>query len=604
MEIRDINRLLVQNIDHVLDYLLPQGVAQYGEYCVGSVDGEPGDSLKVHLRGRKAGVWCDFANPQHTGDLVELWRLTRNLALPQALKEIKDFLRLPDEPRFVKSRQKTYKRPEFPPYESPKQAVLDYLCQERLLTKETLGAFQVGESGGAIYFPFYRDGKVLHWKKLSLKRPNGKKQILTSSGTEPILFGWQALESAYPNTRYVVICEGEIDAMTLHQYGIPALSVPFGGGGDKKQQWVDCEYDRLERFEEIYLCMDQDASGKEAVQELVMRLGAERCRVMELPAKDPNECLQGGMTADEVQYYLKTSQTLDPEELQGVGAYRQSVLDLFYPDSGSIKQESTPLPWAKLEGYFELRAGELTIWTGINGHGKSQMLGHAALHMILHGQKVCIASMEIKPERLLYKLTKQAAGVRHPALELIDETFDWLGDGLWLFNVVGTAKTHRLLEVFHYARKRYGVNHFVVDSLLKCGLAEDDYNGQKLFVEQLCDFKNQYDCHIHLVVHPRKGNDEYAPVGKMDVKGSGAITDLADNIVSVWRNKKKEEMMAAGNEVRPEDLAKPDAFLTCAKQRNGEWEGRLALWFDRESGQFLNQQDDKPSSYSKLMKPF
>jgi twinkle protein len=389
-----------------------------------------------------------------------------------------------------------------------------------------------------------------------------------------------------------------------HSFGFAATLGKLGGGGDKKQQWIDCEYDRLARFEEIYLCMDRDEEGAAATQELIMRLGAERCRIVELTQKDANECLQAGVTPEEIQLCLSKAAALDPEELQQVDNFRHKVLDLFHSEDGVVKESATLLPWAKLKEHLELRPGELTIWTGINGHGKSQMLSHAALHMILQGQKVCIASMEIKPERLLYKMTKQAAGVRHPSRELIHETFDWLGDDLWLFNVVGNAKTSRLLEVFRYARKRYGVNHFVVDSLLKCGLAEDDYNGQKLFVEQLCDFKNQYDCHVHLVVHPRKGNDEYAPVGKMDVKGSGAITDLADNIVSVWRNKKKEEMMAAGNEVRAEDFTKPDAFLTCDKQRNGEWEGRLALWFDRESGQFLNQQGDKPSSYSKSMKPF
>ena len=112
------------------------------------------------------------------------------------------------------------------------------------------------------------------------------------------------------------------------------------------------------------------------------------------------------------------------------------------------------------------------------------------------------------------------------------------------------------------------------NSLLKCNIAEDDYNGQKAFIEKLCDFKNKYACHVHVIVHPRKGVDETAIPGKFDIKGTGSISDLADNCFSVWRNKQK-------NNVRD-----PDCVWTCNKQRNGEWEGKFALWFDADSFQY------------------
>lgn len=48
-----------------------------------------------------------------------------------------------------------------------------------------------------------------------------------------------------------------------------------------------------------------------------------------------------------------------------------------------------------------------------------------------------------------------------------------------MFDVTGTAKTRRILEVFAYAARRYGIRFFIIDNLAKCGLGEDDYNGQK-----------------------------------------------------------------------------------------------------------------------------
>jgi twinkle protein len=216
------------------------------------------------------------------------------------------------------------------------------------------------------------------------------------------------------------------------------------------------------------------------------------------------------------------------------------------------------------------------------------------------GHKVCIASLELKADLLLKRLTQQAAGLASPSEEYIQAITNWYRNKLWVFDLVGTAKTERLLEVFLYARQRYGVEMFVIDSFLKCGISEEDYAEQKKFVEQLCDFKNEHDCHIHLIVHPRKGVDESKYPGKMDVKGTGAVTDLADNCFSVWRNKAKENeirIMKAKNEPLSEVLKKPDCLWICDKQRNGDWEGKLPFWFDAKSYQYLESQNGRAINY-------
>lgn len=128
---------------------------------------------------------------------------------------------------------------------------------------------------------------------------------------------------------------------------------------------------------------------------------------------------------------------------------------------------------------------------------------------------------------------------------------------------------------------------FLIDSLLKCSLADDDYNGQKTFIEQLCDFKNEYACHVHVVAHPRKGCDENNVPGKLDIKGTGSITDLADNCFTIWRNKDKTNANEA------------DCIWQCHKQRNGEWEDKFAFWFDQKSFQYLEQFRSKPMSFTK-----
>jgi twinkle protein len=92
-------------------------------------------------------------------------------------------------------------------------------------------------------------------------------------------------------------------------------------------------------------------------------------------------------------------------------------------------------------------------------------------------------------------------------------------------------------------------------------------------------------------LHIKKGKTENDVPGKFDIKGSGAITDLADNVFIVWRNKAKEAAIRAGDDYSPDD---PDALLILDKQRHGETEGRYRLFFDRSSLQYLEERNDIP----------
>lgn len=599
---KQISEKLSQRADAVALYLLPNGKKEGHEWRVGSLNGEAGESLGVHLSGSKAGVWCDF-NTGEAGDLLDLWRLSRSLSLANALKEAKQWLGIRDY-EFTPSHKKAWAKPILPASAElkPESPIENYLRQKRKLTLLTLNTFKISATANEIIFPYYLGKELIFAKYQELERVEGKKIIRASKDCEPCLFGWQALD---PHTRSVVICEGEIDAMTLHQYGYPALSVPFGGGKGKKQQWLEYEFERLSIFDEIFLCFDNDSAGEEAVNELLPRLGQHRCKVVKLPHKDANECLQAGVSVNEIKKCFDSAYSVDPQELKQANLFVNEVIEEFYPSGDKVLGVESP--WERAKGKILFRPDELSVWTGTNGHGKSQFLGQVILHSMRQNTKVCIASLELKPKRLLMRLTRQAAALSNPSVEYIKAIHDWYTDKLWIFDLVGTAKHEKLLEVFIYARQRYDIDTFVIDSFMKCGIAEDDYKAQKAFIEQLCDFKNEYNCHVHLIVHPRKGIDEFRSPGKLDIKGTGAITDLADNCFTIWRNKKKEneiqKLLNTGETPDDELMTKFDCLWTCDKQRNGDWEGRIALWFDKQSYQFLNSYGQRPTpvvSYSKL----
>ncbi|HAT9215383.1 TPA: AAA family ATPase [Legionella pneumophila subsp. pneumophila] len=595
MMAKEISRLLSQRTEDIARYLLPNGKIVGNEWRAGSISGEAGQSLGVHLTGEKSGIWCDFENGDG-GDLLDLWAKTQNLTLPEAIKEAIHYLGI-SMPHFQAYKSPTFAKPQKNNIVSLQisSPVMRYLNEERGLRSETISAYKIGGRGQQIIFPYWRNEELIFLKYLSLERFGGKKQIVVEPNCEPCLFGWHLIP---PNTRSITLCEGEIDAMSLYQYSLPALSVPFGGGGGNKQKWLEYEFDRLAIFDEIYLCFDNDTEGQMATHELVERLGRHRCRIVKLPYKDANECLTANVTKETIDQCFKVACSLDPEELKPASQFIEQVIEEFYPPPG--KHLGYYAPWEKTQGKILFRPGELSLWTGINGHGKSQFIGQVILHAMLQGARVCIASLELSPKRLLMRLTRQAGALKEPSVEYIRAIHEWYEDKLWLFDLVGTAKSKRLLEVFLYARQRYGIDIFVIDSFMKLDIAEDDFKAQKALMEQLCDFKNQHNCHIHLIAHPRKGADESQPPGKLDNKGTGAISDLADNCYTVWRNKLKEQLsniQANGKTLSEKELKtleSSDCLWCCDKQRNGDWEGRFGFWFHAPTLQYIGSRDQKP----------
>ncbi len=307
---------------------------------------------------------------------------------------------------------------------------------------------------------------------------------------------------------------------------------------------------------------------------------------------------------DMIDFAEYMRETEPRQKVRPAAEYVQDIID----DLGVIRKEQRAyLPWEKTHQLFQFRPGEVTLWVGVNGHGKSIVTGLAALSLCTQGEKVCIASFEMKPrktlERMCRQFSSQAAPMPHevadPAIraafvDTYEQFRDWTAATLWLYDQQGTVKTETLLGVLRYCAKELKVTHFFIDSLMKCISGEDDYNGQKAFIDTITAIARDTGMHIHVVHHSKKLSNEETQPDKMDVKGSGSITDQVDNLLILWRNKKKEREHAAGKLV---SMTEPDALLICDKQRNGEWEGRFSLWYERDSQQFVGDACAAPLNF-------
>jgi len=267
------------------------------------------------------------------------------------------------------------------------------------------------------------------------------------------------------------------------------------------------------------------------------------------------------LTADTVDFSAYLEETDAAHKVLRASSFVDDVIAYYHAGS---PMHGAKMPWQKTHNYVRFRPGEVTLWAGMNGHGKSLVLGQIVLGFAAEKQRSCIASMEMKPAISLARICRQAKGEMLPDADFI-RRFHAATDGLlWLYDQQGTVRPEMMLAVVRYCADKLRIDHFVIDSLMKCGIDEDDFNRQKRFIDSLTAVARDTGMHIHLVAHSRKKADEHSPTGKMDVKGTGAITDQVDNVMTVWRNKRKElEQQEGGNKSAQE----PDALLICDKQR-------------------------------------
>lgn len=290
----------------------------------------------------------------------------------------------------------------------------------------------------------------------------------------------------------------------------------------------------------------------------------------------------------------------EPEASQKVRPASSWLEDLITRITAGDEATGARLPWPKTSDFLRLRRNEITLWPGVNGHGKSLVIGQIMIGLMRQGERVLIASMEMKPATTMERMLRQAYGLALPSPDEARSFAAWTDGRMWIYDHLGSVDWKHLMGVLRYSCAELGITHIVIDSLMRCGIADDDYAGQKAFMDALCTLKMDYPIHVHLVLHSRKLADESQVPGKFDVKGTGTLTDLADNVVTVWRNKRKEEAQAKASYLRSEkdDAAAKgaDAMLIVDKQRNHEWEGKIALWYLPGCQQYAENEQTGPTN--------
>jgi len=366
-------------------------------------------------------------------------------------------------------------------------------------------------------------------------------------------------------------------ASALSQYGIDAVSVPMGVADTS---WIEHEWDWLQQFKTIYLIFDNDRAGQENVVNIANRLGRWRCHNVILPEKDANDCLIKGVELATITECIQNAHEFEISNLVSASYFEDEILELF-KDPRQLSGTSTGFNGLDkiLRGW---RMEELTLWSGSNGSGKSTFLNEVIINLARNQVRSCIASLEMPPSRYLRWAICQVARKDKPAVEEIRETLKFLDEYLYVVNAREEIDSSELVNIFEYAARKYGVKHFFIDSLMRVSFPmKDEIKEHTKFCNDLLAFAKDHQIHIHLVAHPRKGSkDTYTP-GKVDVSGTSNLTNLAHNVLVLWRP--NDELRDKAKQ-KGKDMA--DNYILVRKNREWGTEGKVMFRFNPDTKNF------------------
>ena len=144
----------------------------------------------------------------------------------------------------------------------------------RGLTDQTISEFMLGFDGQRYTIPsLYRLQPFGVKRRKAADIDDGIDAKYTSIyGSRVGIFNSDTLLGA----EYVVICEGEIDAMLLHQSGIRAVS-STGGAGSWRDKWAQ----HFTHIQRVFVLYDNDEAGRKGAR--TIQASIRRAQVLTLP---------------------------------------------------------------------------------------------------------------------------------------------------------------------------------------------------------------------------------------------------------------------------------------------------------------------------------
>ena len=402
-------------------------------------------------------------------------------------------------------------------------------------------------------------------KLTNIKYRDARKNFKLFKGAEKVFYN---IDSTV-GYEYCIIAEGEMDVLALHEAGIHnAISVPNGATLNRNNlDYLDNCIDYFDDKEKVILAVDNDEAGQALQQELVRRLGAEVCFMVDFEdCKDANE------------YLLKHGKERLGQCIARAKAVPLENVITFRDIEGEVedfvKNGFKPGFQVGLENFddiFSTYTGQFITVTGVPSSGKSDFVDQMVVgYNHKYAWKAAFASPENVPTYLHAHKLMRKVWQRMPSR-------DDIGTDEW-----NRIKEHCSDNFFHIDMERYtldavlkkgaelvkrkGIKVLVIDPFNKVRDIDgsDDVNKYTMeYLQKIEIFCKKYDVLVFIVAHPTKMYKDKD--GKIEeptmynIKGGGEWYDASYHGILVHRDYDRNLVKAKVLKVKFQNLGQNQA---------------------------------------------
>ena len=518
---------------------------------------------------------------------------------------------------------KEYKKPSKQEFENAKlrDGTILYF-KSRGISEKTLNKFLIHSKEENkkpwIVFPYLRDGEIVNAKYRSKD-----KSFRLVSGAELIFYGMQTLEGR----RCAIIVEGEIDALSAYEVGFgqdyepicnedgevvehdlgrfAVLSVPNGASkGSQRLEYLDNCVDYFQDIEEFVIATDNDEPGMSLRDELIRRLGVEKCRTVDwsilkshqtngngqkIAPKDLNEVLCH-FGKDALKSRVLNSKEVPIDGILYLDEIFPSMLENFR--NGITMGETTR--FGEMDKFFRWKKGDINICTGYANAGKSTfMLQLMLTKSIWDGWKWAVFSPENYPANDFYNdLIEMYLGkwLDKCTEEEYVKACEFVGNHIFFVYPENEHDLESVHEKFRHLILKKGLDGVMIDPFNQLDKATKAYERDDQYLStSLKDVKRfallNGICY-NIIAHPKSPSyreDKSLPVADMyDLAGGAMWGNKSDNMISYYRPRFHEDKSSREVEIHIQKIK---------RKRTGGQLGYFELYLDWKTKRFCGKNE-------------
>ena len=488
--------------------------------------------------------------------------------------------------------EKVYVRPTEPANFKEVSTNVETWFGTRGISKQTLSDLQVtegkewmpqtGKEENTIQFNYWMGDQLIN-----VKYRDGRKNFKLYKGAEKVFYNINSVVGY----DWCVLTEGEIDVLALHEAGIPnAISVPNGATlNNNNLDYLDNCIDYFDDKTKVVLAVDQDDPGLMLKQELVRRLGAEVCYLVDFKdCKDANEYLLKHGT-DKLKTVIHTAKQVPLENVSTLYDVEEELKDF-------VKNGFKPgyqIGISNFDKIFSTYTGQFITVTGIPSSGKSDFVDQMVVgYNNNYGWKTAFASPENQPtflhaHKLMRKIWQDMPMPGDIGGDKWKNVADHVNDNFFFIDM-DKYNLESVLRKGAELVKRKGIKCLVIDPFNKIrdvnAQSEDVTRYTMEYLTKIETIAKKYDVLVFIVAHPTKmykGNDGKIEEPTMyNIKGGGEWYDASYHGLLVHRDYEAKTTKVKVLKVKFQNLGENGA------EAHFNWE--------RKSGTFVPNEPVKP----------